>query len=74
MGLFPFLSFPIITMSDKKRFVFAERSKSLQIAATCGLGVVSEEQALTGYQIYIVEQWLAEIKHTPFCKYLVSLY
>lgn len=45
-------------MSDKKRFVFAERSKSLQIAATCGLSVVSEQQVLMGYQIYIVEQWL----------------
>lgn len=44
-------------MADKKRFVFAERSKSLQIAATCGLSVISEQQVLTGYQIYIVEQW-----------------
>jgi hypothetical protein len=44
-------------MSDKKRFVFAERRKALQIAAECGLSVVAELQALSGYQIYIVEQW-----------------
>lgn len=44
-------------MSDKKRFVFAERAKALQMAATCGLSVMSELQVLTGYQIYIVEQW-----------------
>ncbi|KAI7892000.1 uncharacterized protein EV154DRAFT_201901, partial [Mucor mucedo] len=47
-------------MADKKRFVFAERSKSLHIAATCGLSVISEQQVLTGYQIYIVEQWVCD--------------
>lgn len=44
-------------MSDKKRFVFAERKKALQIAATCGLSVIEEQCELVGYQIYIVEQW-----------------
>lgn len=43
--------------TDKKRFVFAERKKALQIAAVCGLSVVEEQQELRGYQIYIVEQW-----------------
>ncbi|KAG2234104.1 hypothetical protein INT48_000281 [Thamnidium elegans] len=49
-------------MSDKKRFVFAERAKALQMASTCGLSVISELQVLTGYQIYIVEQWICDRK------------
>lgn len=44
-------------MAEKKRFVFAERKRALQMAATCGLSVVEEQQELRGYQIYIVEQW-----------------
>lgn len=44
-------------MLDKKRFVFAERNKALHVAATCGLSVIAEQQELTGYQLYIVEQW-----------------
>lgn len=44
-------------MSDKKRFVFAERKRALETAAICGLSVIEEQQTLTGYQIYIVEQW-----------------
>ncbi|CAO3683136.1 unnamed protein product [Rhizopus stolonifer] len=47
-------------MSDKKRFVFAERRKALYIAATCGLTVVEEQCQLVGYQIYIVEQWVCD--------------
>ncbi|CEG68287.1 hypothetical protein RMATCC62417_04581 [Rhizopus microsporus] len=47
-------------MSDKKRFVFAERKKALQIAATCGLSVIEEQCELVGYQIYIVEQWMCD--------------
>lgn len=44
-------------MADKKYFVFAERAKALHIASTCGLSIISELRILTGYQIYIVEQW-----------------
>jgi hypothetical protein len=44
-------------MAEKKKFVFAERERALQMAATCGLSVVEEKQELRGYQIYIVEQW-----------------
>lgn len=43
--------------TEKKRFVFAERNKALQIAAICGLSVIEQQQELHGYQIYIVEQW-----------------
>ncbi|RCH84745.1 hypothetical protein CU098_000769, partial [Rhizopus stolonifer] len=40
-------------MTEKKRFVFAERKRALQMAATCGLSVIEEQQELRGYQIYI---------------------
>ncbi|KAI9280518.1 hypothetical protein BY458DRAFT_500912 [Sporodiniella umbellata] len=49
-------------MSEKKRFVFAERKKALAIAAACRLTVVEEQCQLVGYQIYIVEQWLCDRK------------
>ncbi|KAL0090556.1 hypothetical protein J3Q64DRAFT_1847368 [Phycomyces blakesleeanus] len=47
-------------MADIKRFVFVERKRVLTIAATCGLGIVSEKEELQGYQIYIVEQWMCD--------------
>ncbi|CAO0802412.1 unnamed protein product [Mucor circinelloides] len=49
-------------MAEKKRFVFAERKRALQMAATCGLSVIEEQQELRGYQIYIVEQWVCDRK------------
>ncbi|KAI9258002.1 hypothetical protein BDA99DRAFT_606264 [Phascolomyces articulosus] len=47
-------------LHDGKQFVFVERKKTLQLAESCGLGVVEEETYLTGYQIYIIEQWLCD--------------
>ncbi|KAF7731758.1 hypothetical protein EC973_008272 [Apophysomyces ossiformis] len=47
-------------MVDNSQFVFVERKKALQIAATCGLGVIYEEAELQGYQTYIVEQWVCD--------------
>ncbi|KAI8350160.1 hypothetical protein BD560DRAFT_409984 [Blakeslea trispora] len=49
-------------MAEKKHFVFAERKRALQMAATCGLSVIEERQELRGYQIYIVEQWICNRK------------
>ena len=46
-----------MTLHDGKQFVFVERKKTLQLAESCGLGVVQEEAFLVGYQIYIIEQW-----------------
>ncbi|KAI9474854.1 hypothetical protein BDB00DRAFT_860116 [Zychaea mexicana] len=47
-------------MHDGKQFVFVERKKTLQLAESCGLGVIEEETYLVGYQIYIIEQWLCD--------------
>ncbi|KAI8136531.1 hypothetical protein BJV82DRAFT_639864 [Fennellomyces sp. T-0311] len=49
-----------MTLHDGKQFVFVERKKTLQLAESCGLGVVEEEAFLVGYQIYIIEQWLCD--------------
>ncbi|KAI8973614.1 hypothetical protein BDF20DRAFT_661487 [Mycotypha africana] len=49
-------------MAEKKKFVFAERKKALQMAATCGLSVIEEKVELRGYQIYVVEQWVCDRK------------
>ncbi|KAI7901770.1 uncharacterized protein BX663DRAFT_455949, partial [Cokeromyces recurvatus] len=48
--------------TEKKRIVFAERKRALQMAATCGLSVIEEQKELRGYQIYIVEQWVCDRK------------
>ncbi|KAI9315188.1 hypothetical protein BX666DRAFT_2028767 [Dichotomocladium elegans] len=45
---------------DRKQFVFVERKKTLQLAESCGIGIVKEEEYLYGYQIYIIEQWLCD--------------
>ncbi|KAI7869379.1 hypothetical protein BDF14DRAFT_1880247 [Spinellus fusiger] len=47
-------------MADTKQFVFVERNRALTVAATCGIGVITEEAELQGYQIYIVEQWICD--------------
>ncbi|KAG2224801.1 hypothetical protein INT45_005325 [Circinella minor] len=47
-------------LHDGKQFVFVERKKTLQLAESCGLGIVEEEAYLVGYQIYIIEQWLCD--------------
>ncbi|CEP17499.1 hypothetical protein [Parasitella parasitica] len=49
-------------MAEKKRFVFAEKKRALEMAATCGLSVISENQQLRGYQLYMVEQWVCDRK------------
>ncbi|KAI8367524.1 uncharacterized protein BYT42DRAFT_129362 [Radiomyces spectabilis] len=47
-------------MADITKYVFVERKRALQVAASCGLGVIEEDAELTGYQTYIVEQWVCD--------------
>lgn len=44
-------------MNDTKQHVFVERRAVLNLAHSCGLGIIAEEEWLEGYQLYVVEQW-----------------
>ncbi|KAG2186912.1 hypothetical protein INT44_003139, partial [Umbelopsis vinacea] len=47
-------------MNDTKQHVFVERRAVLNLAHSCGLGIVAEEEWLEGYQLYVVEQWICD--------------
>lgn len=44
-------------MNEIKQHVFVERQAVLNLAHSCGLGIIAEEEWLEGYQLYVVEQW-----------------
>ncbi|RIB23137.1 hypothetical protein C2G38_2242876 [Gigaspora rosea] len=42
------------------KFVFSERENIITLAQKCGVQVISKEEILEGYQLYIVEQWVCD--------------
>ncbi|KAG2178068.1 hypothetical protein INT43_003321, partial [Umbelopsis isabellina] len=47
-------------MNAIKQHVFVERRAVLNLAHSCGLGIIAEEEWLEGYQLYVVEQWICD--------------
>ncbi|CAG8443760.1 2480_t:CDS:10 [Dentiscutata heterogama] len=42
------------------KFVFSERENIITLAQKCGAEVITNEEILEGYQLYIVEQWACD--------------